>query len=77
VLLIADCRLADDLADYLASGQRKVETWLRMHKLASADYSDHHELFVNINTKGRATAFLISNDYLINFMPSKIVQFNQ
>ncbi len=51
VFLIAKCSLAGDLADYLASGQRKMETWLRSHKLALADYSDHPELFVNINTR--------------------------
>ena len=55
VFLIAECRLADDLADYLASGQRKVETWLRSHKLALADYSDRPELFVNINTREELT----------------------
>jgi len=55
VFLIAKRCLADDLADYLASGQRKVETWLRMHKLALADYSDRPELFVNINTREELT----------------------
>jgi len=50
VFLIAQRRLADDLADYLAGGQRKVETWLKAHKLALADYSDHPELFANANT---------------------------
>ncbi|MFZ4700228.1 MAG: molybdenum cofactor guanylyltransferase MobA [Candidatus Methylumidiphilus sp.] len=55
VFLIAECRLADDLADYLASGQRKVETWLRSHKLALADCSDHTEFFFNINTREELT----------------------
>ena len=50
VFLMADCRLADDLAAYLASGQRKMQTWLKSTKLALADYSDCPELFVNINT---------------------------
>lgn len=50
VFLIAQRRLADDLADYLASGQRKVETWLRSRRLALADYSDHPEWFANANT---------------------------
>ena len=58
VFLIAECRLAGDLADYLASGQRKVETWLRSHKLALADYSDHTELFVNINTREEVTRLM-------------------
>jgi molybdopterin-guanine dinucleotide biosynthesis protein A len=50
VFLLAQRRLAADLADYLASGQRKVETWLRSRRLALADYSDHPELFANVNT---------------------------
>lgn len=50
VFLIAQRRLAADLADYLADGQRKVETWLKSHPLALADYSDHPEWFANINT---------------------------
>ena len=55
VFLIAKRSLAGDLADYLASGQRKVETWLRSHQLALADYSDHPEMFVNINTREELT----------------------
>jgi len=55
VFLIAQCRLADDLAAYLASGQRKMETWLKSHHLALADYSDHPEIFVNINTREELT----------------------
>jgi molybdopterin-guanine dinucleotide biosynthesis protein A len=51
VFLLAKRRLAGDLAVYLESGQGKVETWLRSHPLALADYSDHPELFVNINTR--------------------------
>lgn len=50
VFLIAECRLASSLEAYLASGQRKVDLWLNQHKLALADYSDHPELFANVNT---------------------------
>lgn len=50
VFLIAECGLADDLAGYLASDQRKVETWLKSRRLAVADFSDHPELFFNINS---------------------------
>ena len=57
VFLIAKCSLASDLADYLASGERKVETWLRSHQLALADYSDHPEMFVNINTREELQRF--------------------
>ena len=50
LVLIVKRELHGDLAQYLASGQRKVETWLRMHTLAVADYRDHPELFANLNT---------------------------
>ena len=50
VFLIARRSLAPDLEAYLATGQRKVETWLTSHKLALADFSDHPEWFANINT---------------------------
>ena len=50
LFLLAQCRLAPDLADYLAGGQRKVETWLRSRRLALADCSDRPEVFANINT---------------------------
>jgi FdhD protein len=50
VFLLAERRLADDLEAYLASGERKIDTWLHRHKLALADFSDHPELFANVNT---------------------------
>jgi molybdopterin-guanine dinucleotide biosynthesis protein A len=56
MFLLAQRRLAGDLAAYLESGQRKVENWLRSHPLALADYSDHPELFVNINTREELSA---------------------
>ncbi len=50
LFLIAQRCLASDLSAYLASGQRKVETWLSSQRLALADCSEHPEWFVNINT---------------------------
>ncbi len=50
VFLLAERRLAADLEAYLVRGERKVEAWLHRHKLALADFSDHPELFANINT---------------------------
>jgi FdhD protein len=50
VFLIAERRLAPSLEAYLATGQRKIDLWLKRHKLALADYSDHPELFANVNT---------------------------
>ena len=42
--------LTTDLHGYLMSGGRKVEDWLRRHRLAVADFSDQPEAFLNINT---------------------------
>jgi molybdenum cofactor guanylyltransferase len=42
--------LGKDLEDYLESGGRKVEDWLRQHDLAEADFSDKATSFQNINT---------------------------
>ena len=50
VFLLAERRLAADLDAYLAGGGRKVETWLRRHKLALADFSDRPEALANVNT---------------------------
>ncbi len=49
VFLLAERRLADDLAAYLASGQRKMDTWLHRHRLALADFADCPEAFANLN----------------------------
>lgn len=38
------------LREYLASGQRKVQDWLRSQRLAIADYSDGAEHFINVNS---------------------------
>lgn len=50
VFLLAERSLADSLDRYLASGQRKIDLWFEQHRLALADFSDHPELFANINT---------------------------
>ncbi len=50
VFLLAERCLADSLDRYLAKGQRKIDLWFEQHRLALADFSDHPELFANINT---------------------------
>ena len=56
VFLIAERRLVTSLETYLAGGQRKLTLWLAGRKLALADYSDHPELFTNINTQQELAA---------------------
>lgn len=50
VFLLAERNLMDSLEAYLVSGERKIDLWLARHRLAVADYSDHPELFANVNT---------------------------
>jgi molybdopterin-guanine dinucleotide biosynthesis protein A len=60
VFLLAECRLAASLESYLASGRRKIDLWLNQHKLALADYSDHPELFANVNTPEELAALEVA-----------------
>ena len=59
VFLLAETRLADDLAAYLASGERKVQLWLHRHRLVFADYSDRPEVFANLNTPDDVAALKV------------------
>lgn len=59
VFLLAETGLADDLAAYLAGGERRVEVWLRRHRLVLADYRDRPELFANLNTPDDLTAWAL------------------
>ena len=42
--------LAPDLVDFLHSGGRKIDLWLDRHVWARVDFSDHPDMFLNINT---------------------------
>lgn len=50
VVALVDRNLADSLAYYLSTGQRKVETWFRAQRLTLADFSDKPDVLVNLNT---------------------------
>lgn len=50
VFALMSCTLKESLSSYLASGERKVETWLKEHKPAQADFSDQPWAFLNINS---------------------------
>jgi len=43
-------RLADDLADWLAAGRHKIDTWAQRHPWRPVDCSEMAEQFININT---------------------------
>jgi len=42
--------LAPSLRDYLAAGNRRIDTWQALHRLALADFSDGKHCFFNLNT---------------------------
>ena len=50
VFLAIKSSLKTSLQDYLTSGQRKADHWLKQQKMVEADFSDEPEIFVNINT---------------------------
>lgn len=41
--------LKDNLQQFVGSGQRKIDSWLRQQDLAVVDFSDHPDCFININ----------------------------
>lgn len=45
--------LRDDLQQFLQAGNRKTRAWYTRHSLHSVDFSDHPELFFNINTQAQ------------------------
>ena len=42
--------LLDSLLEYLNRGERKISKWYDQHKVATVDFSDKPEAFININT---------------------------
>jgi molybdopterin-guanine dinucleotide biosynthesis protein A len=50
VFLAIHSRLQTSLQDYLASGERKVQTWLAHHHAVQVDFSASPEIFTNVNT---------------------------
>lgn len=50
VHLLLHCDLAADLRAALAAGQRKTRDWVLSLQPAVADFSDHPEQFLNMNT---------------------------
>lgn len=49
VFALYDVKLADALAAYLDGGGRKIDTWMRRHRLVEVRFEDA-DAFVNINT---------------------------
>ena len=43
--------LLPDLLDYLAAGERKIDSWYHNHGYVKADFSCYPQMFTNINTR--------------------------
>ena len=55
--------LKTSLQDYLASGQRKVATWLMQQNMVQADFSNEPEIFSNINTMDELSVLEVANHF--------------
>lgn len=44
--------LRRSLAAYLAAGERKTQLWYARHRIATADFSDRRDHFLNLNRSG-------------------------
>lgn len=42
--------LLPSLDDYLHRGERKIDRWYRLHRVATADFADCPDAFLNVNT---------------------------
>lgn len=49
VIALLKTSLADDLQQYLASGERRVGEWLKRHKLVDVIFENEGKYFININ----------------------------
>ncbi len=48
--MLAKTELYSDLLSFLNAGERKIDKWFVKHRLATADFSDSPDCFLNINT---------------------------
>jgi len=62
VFLALKTTLQSSLAAYLASGERKIDTWLSQQRLTQVDFSQEKAVFANINTPADLTALSDSED---------------
>lgn len=50
VYVLISTQLKESLAQYLQSGERKIDQWYAHHQLSVVDFSDSPDTFININT---------------------------
>jgi len=56
VYALLSVSLQDDLAAYLAAGERKIDRWYPRHHMVEVDCSDLVQSFINVNTPAELTA---------------------
>ena len=49
-IMMVRTELAEDLTSYLESGERKLQSWLKRHRWAVADFSGLRDKLHNVNT---------------------------
>jgi len=50
LIMLLRCSLKSRIENYLASGQRKVETWIVNQNYTTVDFSQNNHCFLNVNT---------------------------
>ncbi|MDX1434387.1 MAG: molybdenum cofactor guanylyltransferase MobA [Gammaproteobacteria bacterium] len=50
VFALLERALLESIEDYLGAGGRKIDTWYAQRRVALADFGDHPDMFLNINT---------------------------
>lgn len=56
VFALLRTELRSSLMDYLAAGERKIDRWYARHGAVEVDFSDHPEMFLNVNDPEERTA---------------------
>lgn len=50
VYALIDCKLQNNLVEYLETGERKIDHWFAQHNCKEVDFSDKQDCFMNINS---------------------------
>lgn len=51
VVTLMKTGLAPSIDEFLAAGEGKIDLWFEQHSWVTADFSDHPEYFINVNTE--------------------------
>jgi len=62
VFLALKIALKNSLNQYLQAGNRKIDLWLQQHRLVKVNFSNHAEVFLNINTLSELEALEKNKD---------------